>query len=110
MRGGGGFSFFGKGSETGNVAFRVAGGRFLVCAVSVSSSLVSSDGALTMDIVDLDSQAERMANSDWLITTRIWIAWKNAAPFLVSGSGAAFNYRRYIFKQAGEEKSLSLNF
>lgn len=40
---------------------------------------------------------------------RIWIAWKNAAPFLVSGSGAAFNRRRYIFKQVGETKSSSLD-
>ena len=36
---------------------------------------------------------------------RIWISWKNTAPFLVSGSGAAFNHQLYIFKQAGEEKT-----
>lgn len=40
---------------------------------------------------------------------RIWIAWKNDAPFLVSGNGASFNRRRYVVKQAGEEKSPSLD-
>lgn len=40
---------------------------------------------------------------------RIWITWKDAAPFLVSGSGAAFNRRRYVVKQAGEAKSSSLD-
>lgn len=40
---------------------------------------------------------------------RIWIAWKNDAPFLVSGNGASFNRRRYVVKQAGEAKAPSLD-
>lgn len=109
-----GFSFCGAGGETGSGArhFRIACVGYSVCAVFISSSLVSSDWASAIGVGDLKVRlnAWRIANSDWLITMRIWIIWKNAAPFLVSGSGAAFNRRRYIFKQAVEEKSLSLNF
>ena len=78
-------------ARSGERRFRVACVGYSVCAVFISSSLVSSDGAWAMGVVDLDSRAERMANSDCL-TMRIWIHWKNDAPSLVSGSGAAFNY------------------
>lgn len=48
-----------------SVSICIACERSSVCAVFVSSSLVSSDGALAIGGVgDLDSQTERMANSE----------------------------------------------
>lgn len=52
-----------RGEERDGEDIALRSGGYPVCAVFVSSSLVSSDGALAMGVVDLDSWTERMANS-----------------------------------------------
>lgn len=54
----------GRGEERGDEDIVFACERLSVCAVSVSSSLVLSDGAWAIGVGNLSSQAERMANSD----------------------------------------------
>ena len=66
MRGGGGVPSCDAVSETWSGTAKIL--RCVlgcsVCTVFVSSPLVSSDGALAIGVGDLDSQTERMANSE----------------------------------------------